>query len=199
MKKGMLFLIIAIFLVAGGFSGCAKKVVKTEMEAEYPALEPEEITIEEEVEAPGIFEEEVVEEVALIPLEEPLTRPGLEGGGEAEAAVSTAKLKDVFFDYDRYAIRDDAREILYANARFLKKNKNAGIIIEGHCDERGTIEYNIALGERRATAVKKFLTDLGIDPRRISIISYGKERPFCLEHTEQCWQDNRRGHMVLKR
>ena len=106
------------------------------------------------------------------------------------------ELQDVFFDYDRYFIRDDARETLRANAEILLKNKDLRVVLEGHCDERGTVEYNIALGEKRALAVKKYLTDLGVDPDRLDIISYGKERPFCFEHNEQCWQENRRVHFA---
>jgi peptidoglycan-associated lipoprotein len=194
MKKGLIFLAIALFFVGVGFSGCAKKAVKTEMGAEFPAAEPVGEPIEE-------FEikEEPVEEVALVPTEEPeleVTEPGFEPA--AEAAVAPFKLKDVFFDYDRHVIREDAKEALYENARFLKEKGGIRITIQGHCDERGTIEYNVALGQRRATAVKKFLTDLGIDPRRISIISYGKERPFCSEHNEQCWQENRRAHLITR-
>ena len=105
---------------------------------------------------------------------------------------------DIFFDYDRFSIRDDAKPVLEDNARYLKANKNLKIVIEGHCDERGAAEYNIALGERRASAAQKYLADLGIDQSRISIVSYGKEKPFCADHNEQCWQENRRAHFVTK-
>jgi peptidoglycan-associated lipoprotein len=196
MKKGLIFFTIALFFVAIGFSGCAKKAVKKEMGAEIPTAEE---ALGEPVEELEILEEAVeepVEEVALIPGEELMAEPGVEA--EAEAAVKPLKLKDVFFDYDRHVIRDDARETLYENARFLNKNKNIRITIQGHCDERGTIEYNIALGERRAMAVKRFLADLGVKPERIAILSFGKEKPFCLEHNEQCWQENRRAHIVLR-
>ena len=84
------------------------------------------------------------------------------------------------------------------NAEFLRSNKNAKVVIEGHCDERGTIEYNIALGQRRAESAKRYLINLGIDASRISTVSYGKERPFCKEHNEDCYQSNRRAHFIVK-
>jgi peptidoglycan-associated lipoprotein len=192
MKKGLIFFTIALFFVAIGFSGCAKKAVKKEMGAEIPIAEEAPGEPIEELEILEEAVEEPVGEVALIPGEE----PGVEA--EAEAAVKPLKLQDVFFDYDRHVIRDDARETLYENARFLNKNKNIRITIQGHCDERGTIEYNIALGERRAMAVKRFLADLGVEPERMAILSYGKEKPFCFDHNEKCWQENRRGHLILR-
>jgi peptidoglycan-associated lipoprotein len=105
-------------------------------------------------------------------------------------------VRDAFFDYDKYDIRPDARDSLARTAEFLRRYPEAKVTIEGHCDERGSLEYNIALGEERAEATKKFLTSLGIDPNRMKTVSYGKERPFCTEHDETCWQQNRRGHFV---
>ncbi|MYA29298.1 MAG: peptidoglycan-associated lipoprotein Pal, partial [Nitrospira sp. SB0666_bin_27] len=103
----------------------------------------------------------------------------------------------VFFDFDEYAIRPDARPILEKDAELLKKTyKDSGVLIEGHCDERGTVEYNLELGKRRAQAVKDYLVDLGIEESRIRIVSYGKERPFCTESEPSCWKQNRRGHFV---
>ncbi len=109
-------------------------------------------------------------------------------------------LSDVFFDYDQFAIREDAVSLLEANAKLLTE-KFAGhdIIIEGHCDQRGTQSYNIVLGERRAKAVQGFLKDLGIPEEKLQIVSFGKEKPFCTEQTEACWQENRRGHFVIKK
>jgi len=108
-------------------------------------------------------------------------------------------VKDAFFDYDRYEIRPDARDALARTAEFLRRYPEAKVTIEGHCDERGSLEYNIALGEERAEAVKKFLVSLGIAAERMNVVSYGKERPFCTEHDEACWQQNRRGHFVSAR
>ena len=99
----------------------------------------------------------------------------------------------VFYDYDRYTVRPDGQATLRRQAQFLKINGNLTVTIAGHCDERGTREYNLALGERRATAAKNFLVSLGIDASRISTISYGKERPIVLGHTEAAWAQNRVG------
>jgi peptidoglycan-associated lipoprotein len=106
-------------------------------------------------------------------------------------------LKDAFFDYDRAELRDDARASLAADAQWLKKYPSARILIEGHCDERGTEEYNVALGDRRANATREYLGSLGISASRVATVSYGKERPFCSQETEDCWQQNRRGHLLI--
>jgi peptidoglycan-associated lipoprotein len=116
-------------------------------------------------------------------------------GWPKEPAVS---LDDVYFDYDRFAIRDDAKAALEANAAILKADASRKILIEGHCDERGTSDYNLVLGEKRARAAKQYLQDLGIDASRIQITSFGKEKPFCTEHNPTCWQSNRRAHFVLQ-
>jgi len=109
-----------------------------------------------------------------------------------------SNLKDVFFDFDKYDIRADDAKILDGNAGWLKSNANNLVLIEGHCDERGTNEYNLALGERRAKATMNYLVSQGIQANRISIISYGKERPVCSEKSEGCWQKNRRAHFLVK-
>lgn len=110
-----------------------------------------------------------------------------------------AGLGHVYFDFDQYFIREDAVSTLQANAQILNaKHQDSGVLIEGHCDERGTSEYNLVLGERRAQAVKNYLMDLGVSSSRIHIVSYGKERPSCTESEESCWQQNRRGHFVLQ-
>jgi peptidoglycan-associated lipoprotein len=111
-------------------------------------------------------------------------------------------VKDVFFDFDKSDIRADQKDAVAANAQWLRDHTTVGVTIEGHCDERGTREYNLALGERRANAVRDALVALGVDPAQIKTISYGKERPFCTEQPkekdakEACWQSNRRGHFV---
>lgn len=103
-------------------------------------------------------------------------------------------VEDVFFDFDKYNLRDDSRSALQANARLLKENSNYKLVLEGHCDERGTVEYNLALGQRRADAVLDYLVDLGVPPSQLSTISYGKERPFDKGHNEAAWAKNRRAH-----
>jgi peptidoglycan-associated lipoprotein len=107
------------------------------------------------------------------------------------------QLKDVFFDFDKATLRDDTKKTLDENIQWLKTNPGDRIMVEGHCDERGTNEYNLALGERRAKAVRDYLAAGGIDAKRISTISYGEERPFVLGHDESAWKWNRRGHFVV--
>ncbi len=116
---------------------------------------------------------------------------------EKAPAVATG-LQPVYFDFDKSFIRDDARAVMKANAEWLKANPKVKVKIEGNCDERGTREYNQALGQRRATSAKKYLTDMGISASRISLISYGKEKPACMESTESCWQKNRRDDFVAQ-
>ena len=106
-------------------------------------------------------------------------------------------LADVFFDLDQSTIKEDGRASLTANANWLKRWTGTRINIEGHCDERGTAEYNLGLGERRANSVKAYLVDLGVPADRITIVSKGKEAPFCTEKNESCWQQNRRGHFII--
>jgi len=115
---------------------------------------------------------------------------------QERAAKAAAGLKPIYFDFDRSFVRDDAKPVMKANAEWLKANPKAKLRIEGNCDERGTIEYNQALGQRRAAAARKYLTDLGISAKRIALISYGKEKPVCTESNEDCWQKNRRADFV---
>jgi peptidoglycan-associated lipoprotein len=117
--------------------------------------------------------------------------------GQSTATPAASPLKDVFFDYDRYDLRADARQVLKANADWLKKNPSARIEIEGHCDERGTSEYNLALGAKRAQSAKDYLATLGIAGDRLSTISYGEEIPVCKQSTEDCWRQNRRARFVI--
>ncbi|MGC2333139.1 MAG: peptidoglycan-associated lipoprotein Pal [Candidatus Acidiferrales bacterium] len=106
-------------------------------------------------------------------------------------------VKDVFFDLDKAELRGDARDALTKDAEFLRSYPDVHISIEGHCDERGSTEYNLALGQSRAQAAKNYLISLGISADRMETVSWGKERPFCTEHNEECWQQNRRDHFVL--
>jgi peptidoglycan-associated lipoprotein len=106
-------------------------------------------------------------------------------------------LADAFFDYDQITLRDDARQSLQKDAAWLSKWAQTAISLEGYCDERGTAEYNLALGERRARVVKEYLENLGVSPTRIRAISLGKESPFCHDANEDCWSQNRRGHFVI--
>jgi peptidoglycan-associated lipoprotein len=142
-----------------------------------------------------------------------ITATGPGGSTNATATVSVAapppppppparepdfnqEVRDAYFDYDKADIRPDARVALSTTADFLKKYPSIKVTIEGHCDERGSTEYNLGLGDRRANAVKQYLVSLGVSADRLSTVSFGKEKPFCMEHNEACWQQNRRGHFV---
>jgi peptidoglycan-associated lipoprotein len=112
--------------------------------------------------------------------------------------VSISDLKDVHFDFDKYDIRPPDAKVLDANATWLKSNPEHLVLIEGHCDERGTGTYNIALGERRAKATQNYLAAQGIQTARMAVLSYGEERPQCADHSENCWAKNRRAHFMVK-
>jgi len=116
---------------------------------------------------------------------------------KSPASVRPGMVNDIYFDFDRYVIREDGKRVLDENASTLKGKQFKKVVIEGHCDERGTTDYNLALGERRASAAKRYLTTLGVPAARISIISFGKEKPSCKEHNETCWQNNRRAHFIV--
>lgn len=177
MKKILIFSLALLLIYL--FSGCAgKKKEGIEPEVEQPKVE-EEITAPEEGEerTPPEYEEEVVRGI--------------------EELEQEMELKNIYFDFDKYFLRHEAKEILQRNARILKANPSIKIRIEGHCDERGTVEYNLALGEKRARSAIDYLTNLGIDPGRISIISYGKERPVDLGHNEDAWAKNRRDEFII--
>jgi peptidoglycan-associated lipoprotein len=115
----------------------------------------------------------------------------------SEAELWRQNVRDAFFDTNKSELRPDARDALTKDAEFLRSYPDVRISIEGHCDERGSTEYNLGLGERRADAAKNYLVSLGISAGRIDTVSWGKERPFCTEHTEACWQQNRRAHLVM--
>lgn len=116
-----------------------------------------------------------------------------------EEQLFAQNVKDIYFDYDKYDVRASEQGSLQGGARFLQQHSNIHITIEGHCDERGSTEYNLALGTSRADAVKNALIQAGVGGDRIKTISYGKEKPFCTESNESCWQQNRRGHFVYEK
>jgi peptidoglycan-associated lipoprotein len=113
-------------------------------------------------------------------------------------ATAAAGLEDVFFGYDSWQISNEGKQTLMLDAEWIKANPGQKVTIEGHCDERGTLAYNLVLGEKRARSVQKYLVELGIDPNRLTVVSYGKERPFCKDREEGCHQKNRRGHIAVR-
>ncbi|HXV14570.1 MAG TPA: peptidoglycan-associated lipoprotein Pal [Candidatus Krumholzibacteria bacterium] len=131
------------------------------------------------------------------PVEEPQEAP-VEETSSGNTDMSPISLSDIFYDFDQYNLTSEAKGTLEANARELKRVGDAAITIEGHCDERGTKAYNLALGDKRANAAKAYLVSLGVTSSRITTISYGKERPFDTGHSESAWAKNRRAHFVTK-
>ncbi len=170
--------------------GCPKSAEVTAV----PEAQPAPAVASEQPEAKAEATPQVNAETAPAAAE---TKAGEEAAVKERAAAAVEEgLKPIYFDFDRSIVREDARPVMKANAAWLKANPKVKVKIEGNCDERGTIEYNQALGQRRAAAAKKYLTSLGIASGRISLISYGKEKPVCSEQTEECWQKNRRGELV---
>lgn len=195
MIKRFQVLIIFICLVGFCVGGCASKT-KTKMEpmvipeiTEQAAVEP--VQVEPEEEPKGISESEVSE----TELEQSLVAKkyaGIEGD-----FFDSSMLKDIHFAFDKSDLTPLSRTILTENASLLKKFRDVKIQIEGHCDERGSTGYNLALGERRAASVKNYLISLGISSNRLSTISYGEEMPIDPRHNEEAWTKNRRSHMIV--
>ena len=183
MKK---ILIIALLVLA---VGCSKKYTKS---ADETATVPEEPIQEETID----IKEEVVEEVEIA--KDEIVREEDMASQEMSVEEKAQQIfQDVLFDYDRYDIRGEARPILDSVASFLNDEKGLNIAIEGHCDERGTNEYNLALGEKRANATKNYLVSLGTSPERITVVTYGEEKQICMDQNDACWQQNRRAHFVV--
>ena len=145
-------------------------------------------------------EQEATTRVTVTPAAPTPATGGASGDIDAAAEASfTRNVRDVYFDYDSYTIRPDAQQQLNSNAAWLTRHPGVKLMVEGHCDERGSTEFNLALGDSRAHAVKQFLVQAGVGAERVATMSYGKERPACTESNEECWQQNRRGHFVLQR
>ena len=180
MKKALVILLLVLMV------GCSKKYTK----APDDTLSKDTQTTE--TAAPQDVKEELVNEILA----------SKEGNNVKESIISPEEeaksiFKDVMFDYDQYGIRPDARPILDNVAAFLYKNRKFNVVIEGHCDDRGTNDYNLALGEKRAKSAQGYLSTLGVLPSRMMIMTYGEEKPVCNEQDEACWQRNRRAHFLL--
>jgi peptidoglycan-associated lipoprotein len=139
------------------------------------------------------------EGTARLTVTQPPPPPAATTSSPTEEDLFGQNVKDIYFDYDKSNVRPDQQASVQADAQFLSQHAAISFTIEGHCDERGSTEYNLALGDSRASAVKNALVTLGISASRIKTISYGKEKPFCLESNEACWQQNRRGHFVYQK
>ena len=127
------------------------------------------------------------------PVEEQLARIA-----EEAFAAAVAGLEDIYFEFDSWKITESGKDVLEKNAILLKEDTNLTLLIEGHCDQRGSHAYNIILGKKRAIAIRDYLVYLGVEPRRLFVITYGKEKPFCKRETEACYQENRRGHLLVR-
>lgn len=187
-KLSLVCVILSLMLVVS----CAKKEVQTDPAAEQAVTDTTD-AVEETADAGVDTATEEAQAMALA-AEEAARK-------EAEALAQAANdfiSVDVYFDYDSSVISDSEISILEGKADWLLANIDATIIIEGHCDERGTTEYNLALGDRRAERAKSFLVNLGVDPSRITTISYGEERPVAIGHNEAAWAKNRRAHFLIK-
>jgi peptidoglycan-associated lipoprotein len=171
---------------AAAAAAAAERERVAKREAEERALREKELKAREEAAQKAGAEKEF--EKSLVAKK----YPGIEG-----EVLESKMLKDITFDFDKYDIRPQDASVLKENATLLMKYPNMKVQIEGHCDERGTIEYNLALGERRANSCKNYLISLGVPRDRISTISYGKERPLDPGHTEEAWAKNRRAHIVV--
>ncbi|GBE03706.1 MAG TPA: peptidoglycan-associated lipoprotein Pal [Nitrospirae bacterium] len=181
MKKTLLIFLLILMV------GCSKQYTKAPEVVVAPAGKAT-----EQMAAPEGIEEEFVEEVISTGEDRNISEAVI---SPEEEALSV--FKDIMFDYDKYSIRPDARPTLDNVAAFLYKNKKFNVVIEGHCDDRGTNEYNLALGEKRAKSAQGYLSSLGVLPSRMMIMTYGEEKPLCMGQDEICWQRNRRAHFIL--
>lgn len=193
MRQRMIVLLASLSMAALVAGGCAsKEVVKTE--------EPAAATVT--AETPKPVQQPPVRQEVPAPVQQPSEAPVVIEPADAsqpvKAAAEVSPFETVYFDFDRSDLRQDARNSLAKNAEFLlKSNKTAKVMIEGHCDERGSAEYNLALGERRAESALKYLITLGVQPDRLSIVSYGKEKPAVQGNDEEAWAKNRRAEFVI--
>ena len=182
-------LLLSLSIVALVYAGCAKRPALTQLSAPSPSGPA--------TGSPGAGATAPAPAPAVTPPARDLsTGPGSRPGLKEFAA--TAEVKTIHFDFDKYDIRPGDAAILEANARWLGANPKDLVMIEGHCDERGTNEYNTALGERRARATMNYLVKRGIQQSRLSTVSYGEERPLCTGHAEACWSENRRAQFLTK-
>jgi peptidoglycan-associated lipoprotein len=211
-----LWIYLALLVVIPGLMftvSCAKKVTQAEpsAEEETTAVEAESAAEEPEVDMSARIAEEKAAQEEAAQQWEMAAEEDLEQERQAEEAAKAEDMKremaaasqmfeneDIYFDFDSSALLPMAREVLKRKADFLFKQFDASVIIEGHCDERGTEAYNIALGDRRAESAKAFLVDMGVDPTRLTTISYGEERPVDPGHNPEAWAKNRRVHFVIE-
>ena len=191
--------VISLLVTATVLAGCAKRPALTQASAPPPAVAPAPPPPPPPP-PPAVAQETVKETIVATPAPPtaaPATPAPTARPAPKEFAVND-NVKDIFFDFDKYNVKPEFAKVLDSNAAWLKANAGQLVLIEGHCDERGTVEYNLVLGERRAKAAMNYLVAQGVQASRFTVISYGKERPFCTEHNEACWSQNRRAHFLVK-
>jgi len=194
MKGTLRWAVLVLSVAALVAAGCAKKqTVKSEGAQAPPAAAP----------APTVVTEAPVKEAPPAPVETAPAPPPAPVAAAPAPGVSVTEEKisqfdDVRFDFDKSVVKEDGRKTCQVVADYLKSHPGAKMLIEGHCDERGTSEYNMALGERRATAVMSYLVSLGVPKAALTTVSFGKEKPLDPGHSEEAWAKNRRAHFVLK-
>lgn len=190
---GVRWFVVALAVMLSVSPGCAKKEIVKSTDAGSAAAGPAQDLSAGEKEG-GIVTETVRPETSTAMA----ARQAEAATGEAATMEQPSTFEDIHFDFDRFFIREDAKPVLAAIAAAMKADRSSALLIEGHCDERGTAEYNLALGERRAEAAKKYLVSLGVEAGSISTISFGEEKPVGPGHTEEAWAKNRRAHFVMK-
>jgi len=191
LRRSSLLLVMPLLIMTLFLVGCPKRPATTAASAPAPMAPPAAVVV------PTPAPMAVAPAAPAAPAPAPAPAAPVTPPRPSEFMANPA-LKDVYFDFDKYDIRPGDAKILDSNAGWLKGNANTLVLIEGHCDERGTNEYNLALGERRAKATMNYLVSQGIQASRITIISYGEERPVCSEKTEACWAQNRHAHFLVK-
>ena len=193
--------IICLLVVAGlalSTAGCSKKSVqsdgRTSSAARPPMQEPlPNLSIDDPAGT-----ERLSSGIAMAKNDPAAARRLMDEGRAEQAATAAAGLRDVFFGYDSWTISEEGRQVLTRNAEWLRSHPAVRLKVEGHCDERGSSTYNFVLAEKRAKVILSYLSDLGVRRERLVAVSYGKERPFCNDRTEACYQQNRRGHLVVR-
>ncbi|PYM19962.1 MAG: peptidoglycan-associated lipoprotein Pal [Candidatus Rokuibacteriota bacterium] len=191
---------VSLALVSLVIAGCAKRPATTEMSVPPPAgrgaaTSPSQATATTTAPATPPAQQTPATTAQQAPAAPPTgtARPS------TQEYVENSELKDIHFDFDKAEIRKVDVPILDADAAWLRSHEDHAVLIEGHCDERGTNEYNVALGDRRAKATMNYLVSRGVPATRITVTSFGEERPICNQHTEACWAKNRRAHFLVKR
>jgi peptidoglycan-associated lipoprotein len=196
MHRSAAILFVSIVALAGTLAGCGKRPSTTQAAAPPPPAEVRP-RLEPTPPAGATPSGPSIASRPSMPATVPPAQPAPPRPALADF-VSVPDLRDVYFDFDKYDIRPSETDALETNARWLRKNDRHLVLIEGHADERGTNEYNLALGERRAKATLDYLVSRGITRARITILSLGEERPACTERAEWCWSKNRRAHFLVK-